>query len=697
MAKTAKKGKSAAYERQKAAALQRIHEISAEGRDIGPPPAPVSLQDRDDCIEDFRRFCLTYFPEAFALPFSPDHLKVIAKIERAVLTGGLFAMAMPRGSGKTTLSEYAALWSLVYGHRAFVVLVGSDLGAAQRMLDSLKVELETNDKLGEDFPEVCYPIQKLERISHRCRGQTSCGEPTYIGWNADSIVLPTIQGSQASGSVVKVAGLTGSIRGLKHKTALGRSLRPDLVIVDDPQTDESARSASQCQYRERVLSGAVLGMAGPGKKISGIMPCTVISPGDVADRILSPQIHPEWNGERTKLLYALPTRLDLWEQYAAVRAESFRAGRAGIDATEFYRQHQADMDQGAVVAWPERKKPDELTAVQHAMNLRIDDLVAFAAEYQNEPLPEVETAANDLTAEEVVKRLSRQARGLVPVEATRLTAFVDVQASVLFWLVAGWAEDFSGWVVDYGAFPKQNRAYWTLSQANPTLASAVKAAGLEGQIYGGLEALAGELLGRAWPRSAGGEARIERCLIDANWGQSTDVVYQFARQSAHSALITPSHGKFVGASSQPLNARKSNPGDRVGLHWFSPVAQKRGIRHVVYDTNFWKSFLRQRLKVSAGDRGGLWLWGDSPDLHRMFADHLLAEYPVQVQGRGRTVDEWKLRPERPDNHWWDCLVGSAVAASMQGASLPDLPGETKRPERKKVSFADLQRAARERR
>ena len=38
-------------------------------------------------------------------------------------------------------------------------------------------------------------------------------------------------------------------------------------------------------------------------------------------------------------------------------------------------------------------------------------------------------------------------------------------------------------------------------------------------------------------------------------------------------------------------------------------------------------------------------------------------------GRGRTVDEWKLRVEGLDNHWLDGLVGCAVAASMEGAVL----------------------------
>jgi hypothetical protein len=43
---------------------------------------------------------------------------------------------------------------------------------------------------------------------------------------------------------------------------------------------------------------------------------------------------------------------------------------------------------------------------------------------------------------------------------------------------------------------------------------------------------------------------------------------------------------------------------------------------------------------------------------------------VRTEARGRVVDEWKLRAGGPDNHWLDCLVGCAVAASIQGAVLP---------------------------
>ena len=54
----------------------------------------------------------------------------------------------------------------------------------------------------------------------------------------------------------------------------------------------------------------------------------------------------------------------------------------------------------------------------------------------------------------------------------------------------------------------------------------------------------------------------------------------------------------------------------------------------------------------------------------------------------------KLRTPGADNHWLDCLVGSAVAGSMQGAIL--FGTDVKRPPRMRVSFAEMQREARAR-
>jgi hypothetical protein len=168
------------------------------------------------------------------------------------------------------------------------------------------------------------------------------------------------------------------------------------------------------------------------------------------------------------------------------------------------------------------------------------------------------------------------------------------------------------------------------------------------------------------------------------------VVYQFCRQSPHAAVLLPSHGKYVGASSVPFSEYKRKAGDRVGHHWRIPnVRGRRAVRHVVVDTNYWKSFVHERLAVPMGDRGCLSLFGRSPDAHRLFADHITAEYPVKTEGRGRTVHEWKLRVGSPDNHWLDCLVGCAVAASIQGAVLFGTDGG-QGPPRKRLRLSELQ-------
>ncbi len=184
---------------------------------------------------------------------------------------------------------------------------------------------------------------------------------------------------------------------------------------------------------------------------------------------------------------------------------------------------------------------------------------------------------------------------------------------------------------------------------------------------------------------------MKRCLIDANWGHSTDVVYQFCRQSSHSTILLPSHGRFVGASSIPFSDYKRKQGDRVGLNWRIPnVRGKRSVRHVVYDTNWWKSFVHARLAVAMGDSGCLSLFGSKAETHRLFAEHVTAEYFVKTEGRGRKVDEWKMRPEQADNHWLDCLVGSAVAASIQGSVLFGT-GQEERRSRERVKLSTLQK------
>ena len=668
------------YEDRRNAERDRQAEQSLAGRDIGPLPEVVNPGRKAACERNFQLFCESYFPETYSLAWSPDHLKVIEKIETAVLRGGLFALALPRGSGKTTITESAALWSMLYGHREFVVLIGATESAALELLDSLKTELEVNERLAEDFPEVCYPVAQLEGIANRCAGQLYKGERTRITWTSNEIVLPTVEGSRASGIIVRVAGITGRIRGMKFKRSDGRSVRPSLVIIDDPQTSESAGSLEQTRKRVRVLAGDILGLAGPGQKISGIMPCTIIRPGDMADIILNRNTHPDWNGEKTRMVYRFPTNMKLWEEYAEIRAEALRTEGNFQKATEFYLANREAMDAGAEVSWEARFNHDEVSALQHAMNLKFQDEAAFQSEYQNDPLPDDTADDSLLSVDGICAKINGLARWRVPLKCDRLTMFVDVQKALLFYVVIAWAEDFTGAVIDYGSWPDQHRHEYSLADANPSIQTLFPKAGFEGALYAALSALTDECLGREWEREDGAVLKIERALVDANWGQSTDVVYQFCRQSSHAGVILPSHGRYVGASSKPMTEYRKQQGDRLGFNWMIPnVAGKRAIRHVIYDTNYWKSFIHARLAVPVGDKGSLTLYGRIPGAHQLFAEHLTAEYRVKTQGRGRTVDEWKLKPQSHDNHFLDCVAGCAVCGSMLGASLPEtLPAKLDR-------------------
>ena len=668
------------YEDRRNAERDRQAEQSLAGRDIGQLPEVVNPDRKAACERNFQLFCESYFPETYALAWSPDHLKVIEKIETAVLRGGLFALALPRGSGKTTITESAALWSMLYGHREFVVLIGATESAALELLDSLKTELEVNERLAEDFPEVCYPVAQLEGIANRCAGQLYKGERTRITWTSNEIVLPTVEGSRASGIIVRVAGITGRIRGMKFKRSDGRSVRPSLVVIDDPQTSESAGSLEQTRKRVRVLAGDILGLAGPGQKISGIMPCTIIRPGDMADIILNRNTHPDWNGEKTRMVYRFPTNMKLWEEYAEIRAEALRTEGNFQKATEFYLANREAMDAGAEVSWEARFNHDEVSALQHAMNLKFQDEAAFQSEYQNDPLPDDTADDSLLSVDEICAKINGLSRRRVPLKCDRLTMFVDVQKALLFYVVIAWAEDFTGAVIDYGSWPDQHRHEYSLADANPSIQTLFPKAGFEGALYAALSALTDECLGREWEREDGAVLKIERALVDANWGQSTDVVYQFCRQSSHAGVILPSHGRYVGASSKPMTEYRKQQGDRLGFNWMIPnVAGKRAIRHVIYDTNYWKSFIHARLAVPVGDKGSLTLYGRIPGAHQLFAEHLTAEYRVKTQGRGRTVDEWKLKPQSHDNHFLDCVAGCAVCGSMLGASLPEtLPAKLDR-------------------
>jgi hypothetical protein len=642
-------------------------------------PKVVNAERKSICRESLRQFCETYFPETFYFEWSEYHLEVIDALEQTILKGGKFALAMPRGSGKTTLCTKAAEWAMFYGYRKYLLVVGAGEPSAREILETIKGDLEKNDLLLEDFPEVCYPIRALESIVNRCKGQTFEGKPTSIKWTADCLQLPAIKGSEGSGARVEVAGIMGHIRGRIYRGPDGRPVRPNLVLIDDPQTHQTADSPSTTWKREQIINADIMGLCGAGETMSALMTCTVISPGDLADRFLTNKQYATWTQKRFQLMESLPKNETLWEEYNRIRQESLD------EATAFYRRNRKKMDAGAKVAWADNYTDGELSAIQHAMNLKLENETAFWSEQQNAPKKGDETS-RILPAEEIARKLNGFQQNQAPPDTEKITSFVDVHGDVLYYAIAAWAPGFSGWVLDYGAWPRQKREYFRKRDAKATLRRKYQGAGTEGAVVAGIVDLLTWMTSQAWPRGDGSHLSIDRVFVDSGWLDDA-VMTAIRKVPLGERVATPTKGMAVKATNKPFSEYRKERGERRGKGWRMPKARKREMRKVIIDTNLYKSFLHARLSAYLGDPGGLTFWGKDPERHRCISEHLTAEKPVPVEANGRRIDEWFLPPSQPDNHWFDCLVGCCAAANFEGVWLPtDTPVETPKKPKPRIRF-----------
>ena len=690
-------GGQLAADRHREHAKARSRKISAAKAEVGEIPPVVDPVRREACRLDLLKFLIDYFPATTGLtPFGADHVRFIRRLQDAMLNGGRFANACYRAFAKTSISEGASIWSTLYGHQRFVPVFCADASLACSIVDSIKLELSENELITSDFPEVCHAVIALGGKSQGARSQTYEGTLTHITWSTDTIVFPSIVLSSpradipcdkkhqtlSSGAMISAYGMTGSIRGLKHKRPDGTQQRPTFALCDDIQSDESAGSPMQVNKRLKLLRKTILRAAGHRKAMGCVVNGTIIKPRDAMHQLTDHSLNPDFQSERIPLLhkFADAHKTHWLGEYRRLRTsyDSEVVGdqsRAHELANEYYAANRDAMDLGCVVSWESCfDQEKETSAVQHAYNILIDDgQEVFASECQQDPLEESEhDGAVVLTPRSISSKTNGFDRFTVPMATSDLTAMIDVHEDLLFWLVSGFSRNFSGYVVAYGSWPEQQgSAYYTLGDTQRPLKDLYPGKSLEAMLWAGLNDCVDSLCGREWNRDDGTTMKISKLLIDANWGKSTKTVYAFARQSPHSAVILPSHGHYVGASSKPMVEYTKKDGERYGPGWMIPLPGQHPVRHVTFDSNYWKSFAHNRLSTPFGQGGCLSLFGDNPRTHDMLADHLTAEYFVPTTARGRTVDEWKTKAHNPDNHLFDCLVGTCVAASVLGCSLAE--------------------------
>lgn len=130
----------------------------------------------------------------------------------------------PRGSGKSTWTFLILpMWAAAFGWVKFIGAFADSATQAQIHLQTFKMELDNNELLRQDFPELCTPLK-------RPSGQSV----------SDSRGMLVSE----SGFVFAARGVTSSTLGMK----VG-SRRPDLLLLDDIEPQEGDYSADQKQTR----------------------------------------------------------------------------------------------------------------------------------------------------------------------------------------------------------------------------------------------------------------------------------------------------------------------------------------------------------------------------------------------------------------------------------------------------------------
>lgn len=671
-------------ERERKRLADRSRRTYAAGAEIGSLPPVLSPKRKLLCKYDLLLFLQSYFPHSTGSGlFGKGHLRAIARLEQAILRGGRFLNCMPRGFAKSTIVENAILWAVIYGHREYGLILAATEDDSKQALEGIMRELEGNDLLLEDFPEVCYPIRKIEGKSQRCISQTCQGEKTHITWKADTVVLPRIEGSAASEAIIRIK-VFNSVRGVRFKRMDGRQARPDFVCVDDPLTDQSAVSPTQTAKMLHKMATSVARLGGHGTRLSIVINATVLADGDMIDQLADHSKHPEWQAIRISMVPRMPTNLDeLWlGEYARIRGDYDPEDLDGQEkahaaATQFYLDNRDAMDEGSEVSWAHIPLIDgEVSALQHAMNILVDDgEAAFLSECQNSPKRQIAAGIIVLEASELLERVNGFERYVVPSSSSTLVFHADVHDAILYYAVAAVGSDFTGAIVDYGTFPKQPTDHFTMYTVRKTLQEELGSDSVEQAVTDGVKWLGNHLCNRAWITPDGDSVPMSLGLFDV--GYLPDPVAMGIRLSDFPHLLMGSRGIGIGPSKKPMTDYDMSPKrvrtcgpDKKRPRWFVPKETVGGVPVLQFDANFWKGKLCSRLMQPRNTPGDWALWGNHRTDHSAFVNHLIAEEPVMQTDGPNACRVFRTRPNF-ENHFWDTSVGCVLGASFKGLQLPE--------------------------
>lgn len=620
--------------------LGRKREQRSREAEVIHPPCK-NPDRRVAALADPLLFLRTYFPQRFYNPWAAHHIAMVEAIEYAARYGGDQAVAAPRGDGKTQICTAMIVRAILCCYIRFPVIVASTGDFALKIFKDVKSHFENNDLLSEDFPEVCTYVKDLDGAPSRANKQHNGGIKTRIVWTQHEVIFPTVDGSPYGGVTIAYKGLDSAIRGIHS-----RGQRPDFVLIDDPETKESAKSDTQIDDRTQAIERDIAGLTGPDRSLARVMLTTVQNRRCLSYAFTDPKIKPSWNGRRYKALVKEPDATEMWEQYIALRQQDQQDRESGSDkATQYYRDNREAMDAGSVLGNPYRIKPGDLSALQTFYNAVADNGIGYAlSELQNDPEEEV-VQTSKLLPSTVQRRMSGLLRHELPKEVgTKIVVGIDIGKYWSYWVKVAMHGSAIGHVIDYGVM----ETHGLTERSDDT--------SVETAILKSLEMWRLDIIATNAP---------DAVMVDS--GDFTPAIYEFIRRYG-----------------QPFYAAKGEPGSRLQMSgkntetriFFEECradyqqAERLWLYH--WDTWHWKHQVHQRFLTETRNEAGiindgsLSIWStESLREHLSYSHHICAEERVErfVEGKGM-VRKWEVKSKK--NHWLDATAMATVAGSVLG-------------------------------
>lgn len=718
----ARKARDLAQQLERAAGItsdaERMRKRRAADRDVRIQT--LSDADRAERIrrEQDDELWLRSYWSAFSVDdyytLSSQQRQMVADFNAALAQGGDRATAASRGEGKTSLCLAMLCKRILQGSVKFGVVFGANAEKASEMVARIQAAFVRCEELAHYYPEVCAPIIALENAPSRAKKQTVSGdrydngEPYEMAqscfhWTGDRLIFPDVPGSPAAGAIVVCAGLKAASRGAN---ILNR--RPDVVIIDDPDTIETQTNGDQATKLLTIIDGAMAPMGSQKRPVARIALMTIGSHCSAAAQLTDRKKYPSWRGRRYRFMIKPPTDQNKWNEFISLCKQGWEEDKAEDSAPipwaahQFFLANREAMEAGGEISNPERynhqPRPEGGTVEASAFEFYYGQVARTSAEkvateYDNEPPVEEAGILTRLTVYHVRAKARSFAPGPagedIPLEryvCPPNTAFVtrggDLSDRGIYWVSVAWTDRAVGSIVDFDfeKFPG--------TEGIP--ASACEKLVLSGlQSWWERQASEGyEILGSQDDQRFAPDLTFVDCgWKDKDWG--TQPVYILCHELGYRGVY-PCKGipNWRDRPAMPGKIWNVPGGDVAFVNVGDAVLAE-------LNADVWKLRVHHGLLQEFGSDGSLGLYVPPRDergyeqwsRHQDFAHHILAEeWQLQPSGAYKWVPTGvrpgSRRVQVKRNHWLDALAYAVAARAALGvrtiapAPTPEQPQQS---------------------